>query len=209
MAARRAERERARDKTGQDNALELMTDRRWTPADDRDGRYKRSTARERKSGHLGEEGKEKEDRKDREREKEKEPAWMDTYIPTDSSPGILGGQMPGGELDGIQAWKKGLKDKEIRDHENSSPNGQGHTLQPSSSTLPESAEKVMDEIQLFKLMMKREEEKKKSEDNSHLVSNGTSIPVLVEDNECPQLSQHRVGKMIEGTSKFMSLSWPN
>lgn len=181
-----------------------MSDRRWTPGDDRDGRYKRSTARERRSGHLGDEGKEKEDRKDREREKEKEPAWMDTYIPTDSSPGILGGQMPGGELDGIQAWKKGLKDKEIRDHENSSPNGQGNTLgQPSSSALPEPAEKAMDEIQLFKLMMRREEEKKKSEDNSHLVSNGTSLPVLLEDDECPQHSQQRLRKIIEGISESM------
>ncbi|KAF8807565.1 hypothetical protein BYT27DRAFT_7233070 [Phlegmacium glaucopus] len=201
LATRRAERERARDKPAQDHALEATTDRRWTPGDDRDGRYKRSTARERKSGHLGDEGKEKEDRKDREREKEKEPAWMDTYIPTESSPGILGGQMPGGELDGIQAWKKGLKDKEIRDHETSSPNGQGNTLgQPSSLTLLEPAEKAMDEIQLFKLMMKREEEKKKSEDNEHLVSNGTSLPVLLEDDDFPQHSQQRLRKMLEESS---------
>ena len=195
MATRRAERERARDKPGQDHTLEATTDRRWNPIDDRDGRYKRSSGRERKSGHLGDEGKEKEDRKDREREKEKEPAWMDTYIPTDSSPGILGGQVPGGELDGIQAWKKGLKDKEVKDHENSSPNGQGQTLgHPSSSTLPESTEKVMDEIQLFKLMMKREEEKKKSED--------TSAPVL-DDGECPQPSQQR---HLEGMPNSLSMS---
>ena len=205
LATRRAERERARDKPSQDQALEPMSDRRWTPGDDRDGRYKRSTARERKSGHLGDEGKEKEDRKDREREKEKEPAWMDTYIPTDSSPGILSGQMPG-ELDGIQAWKKGMKDKEIRDQEESPPSGQGNSLgQPSSSTLTEPAEKAMDEIQLFKLMMKREEEKKKSEDNNHLVSNGVSLPILLEDDESAQPSQQRLRKMLEGMSKSMSV----
>ena len=199
MASRRAERERARDKPSQDHTLEA-TDRRWTPADDRDGRYKRSSARERKSGHLGDEGKEKEDRKDRERDKEKEPAWMDTYIPTDPSPGILGGQIPGGELDGIQAWKKGLKAKEVKDHEDRSPNAQGQSLgQPSSSSaLSEPTEKAMDEIQLFKLMMKREEEKKKSED--------ISIPVLLDDSECPQPSQQRHRKMLEGMSESMSLS---
>ena len=198
MATRRAERERARDKPGQDHALEATTDRRWTPADDRDGRYKRSSARERKSGQLGDEGKEKEDRKDREREKEKEPAWMDTYIPTDSSPGILGGQIPGGELDGIQAWKKELKEKEVRDHGSSSPHGQDTLGQPSSSTLPEPTEKAMDEIQLFKLMMKREEEKKKSED--------TSLPVLLDDDECSQPSQQKFRNMLEGMSESLSLS---
>ena len=189
MATRRAERERARDKTGQDHVLEA-SDRRWTPADDRDGRYKRSSARERKSGQLGDEGKEKEDRKDR--EKEKEPAWMDTYIPTDSSPGILGGQIPGGELDGIQAWKKGLKDKEVRDHGSSSSHGQD-TL--GQLALSEPTEKGMDEIQLFKLMMKREEEKKKSED--------TSLPVLLDNGEP---SQQKLRKILEGISEFLSLS---
>lgn len=191
LASRRAERERARDKPGQDHTLEA-SDRRWTPADDRDGRYKRSSARERKSGQLGDEGKDKEDRRDREREKEKEPAWMDTYIPTDSSPGILGGQIPGGELDGIQAWKKGLKDKEVKDHGSSSPHGHDTLGHPSSSTLSEPTEKAMDEIQLFKLMMKREEEKKKSED--------ISLPVLLGDGEP---SQQKLRKMIEGTSKSL------
>jgi hypothetical protein len=191
LATRRAERERARDKPGQDHALEA-SDRRWTPADDRDGRYKRSSARERKSGQLGDEGKEKEDRKDREREKEKEPAWMDTYIPTDSSPGILGGQTPGGELDGIQAWKKGLKDKEVRDHGSTSSHAQDIIGQPSSSTLSGPTEKAMDEIQLFKLMMKREEEKKKSEESS--------LPVLLDDGEP---SQQKLRKMLEGMSKSL------
>lgn len=177
--------------------MEATTDRRWTPADDRDGRYKRSSARERKSGQLADEGKEKEDRKDREREKEKEPAWMDTYIPTDSSPGILGGQVPGGELDGIQAWKKGLKDKEARDHGSDSPHGQDTLGQPSSSALPEPTEKAMDEIQLFKLMMKREEEKKKSED--------TSLPVLLDGGECPQPSQQKLRKMLEGMLESVSV----
>ena len=178
LATRRAERERARHKPGQDHTFE---------ASDRDGRYKRSSARERKSGQLGDKGKEKEDLRDGEREKEKEPEWMNTYIPTDSSPGILGGQIPGGELDGIQAWKRGLKDKEVRDHGSSSPHGQDTLGQPSSSTLFEPTEKAMDEIQLFKFMMKREEEKKKSED--------ISLPVLLDYGEH---SQQKLRKMLEG-----------
>ena len=111
MATRRAECERALDKPGQDHTLEA-SNRRWTPADDRDGDYRHFL----KSGQLGDKGKEKEDHtdKDSEREKEKDPAWMETYIPTDFSPGILGGQLHGGELDGVQALNRGLKDKEIR-----------------------------------------------------------------------------------------------
>jgi hypothetical protein len=117
---------------------------------------------------------------------------MDTYIPTDSSPGILGGQTPGGELDGIQAWKKGIKDKEVRDHGSTSSHAQDIIGQPSSSTLSGPTEKAMDEIQLFKLMMKREEEKKKSEDSS--------LPVLLDDGEP---SQQKLRKMLEGMSKSL------
>jgi hypothetical protein len=47
----------------------------------------------------------------------------------------------------------------------------------------------MDEIQLFKLMMKREEEKKKSDD--------ISVPVLLDDGECAQPSQQRYRNMLE------------
>lgn len=49
----------------------------------------------------------KELRKEREREKDKEPAWMDDYVPEAGAPktGIFGGKMDGME-DEIQAWKK-------------------------------------------------------------------------------------------------------
>ena len=45
---------------------------------------------------------------------------METYIPTDFPPGILGGQIHGRELDGVQALNRGLKDKEVRGR------GRGH-----------------------------------------------------------------------------------
>jgi len=158
LTARRTERQR----NGADGWE--TTDRRWAQTDDRDGRYKRTTGRDRK-GH-GDESKEKEDRKD----KEKEPAWMDTYIPSSSSGGILGGQSATGELDGIQAWKKGLKEKESQNKE---------LVQPTTSTPPTPAEKAggglasgLDEIQMFKLMMKKEEEKKRSDGGSDGLPNG-------------------------------------
>jgi hypothetical protein len=160
MATRR-DRERTRDKgtheTGYD-PHDRHQDRRWTAAEERDVRPKRSSGRERRSGAAVEENKEKDDRKDREREKEKEPAWMDTYIPSDSSSGILGGKVANGELDGIQAWKKGMKAKEQRDKD-SSDNKDVLT----ATTDPDGSEQHLDEIQQFRLMMKREEEKKKKE----------------------------------------------
>ena len=156
MAARR---ERERGRTNQDRELD---DRRWVASDDRDGRYKR-TARDRKSLAAGDEGKDKEDR----REKEKEPAWMDTYIPSESSYGILGGQAPNGELDGIQVWKKGLKEKEIKEREaaDASASSKLVTEQPPSST-SELTEKPLDEIQLFRMLMKKEEDKKRLEEDA-------------------------------------------
>ena len=94
---------------------------------------------------------------------------MDTYIPSSSSGGILGGQSATGELDGIQAWKKGLKEKENQSKE---------APQPATSTPPTPGEKTggalasgLDEIQMFKLMMKKEEEKKRS-DGGEVYPNG-------------------------------------
>lgn len=156
IAARR-ERERARP-----NQERESDDRRWVAGDDRDGRYKR-TGRERKALAVGDEGREKDDR----REKDKEPAWMDTYIPSESSSGILGGQAPNGELDGIQAWKKGLKEKGIKEKEpaDMSANSKVVTDQPLSS-MSDLTEKPLDEIQLFRMLMKKEEDKKRLEEDA-------------------------------------------
>ncbi|KAF9044877.1 hypothetical protein BDZ89DRAFT_1127897 [Hymenopellis radicata] len=95
---------------------------------------------------VGEEGKEAADRR-ADREKEKEPAWMDTYVPSPTSSGILGGKGADGELDGIQAWKKGMKEKE-------------RAAAEATEVAPKAtSEKPLDEIQLFKMMMKREQQK--------------------------------------------------
>ncbi|PCH33562.1 hypothetical protein WOLCODRAFT_135191 [Wolfiporia cocos MD-104 SS10] len=144
---------------------------RPSASDDRDSRPRRGAARDRRLG--GDDGKDREDRRerdrDRDREKEAEPAWMETYIPPSSGGGILGGKAGDGELDGIQAWKKGMKEKERMEKENAAgidatkkPDATTPgTLAPSSSAQASSApaESQLDEIQLFKLMMKREAEK--------------------------------------------------
>ncbi|KAF7339910.1 hypothetical protein MVEN_01908400 [Mycena venus] len=150
MAARRAA-----EKASQENG-DASGDRRWTVVEDRDGRSKRNH-RDRRAGATAEDGKDREDRRDRDREREKEPAWMDTYIP--ESPGIpLGGKGADGELDGIQAWKKGLKEKEKTA---AVPAPKKDEERPAASeSIPE---KPLDEIQIFRMLMKREEEKKQVE----------------------------------------------
>ncbi|KAF8078451.1 hypothetical protein FPV67DRAFT_1663190 [Lyophyllum atratum] len=162
LAARRAERhsERLREK---DSMLD-PGDRRWV-AEDRETRGKRPTGRERKGGLVVDEGKDRDDRRDREREREKEPAWMDTYIPPSSSAGILSGKAGDGELDGIQAWKKERKEKEMKDKGASSlAQGNGADVPETiSGTKPEANGNPLDEIQLFRLLMKKEEEKKKTD----------------------------------------------
>ncbi|KZT74709.1 hypothetical protein DAEQUDRAFT_760734 [Daedalea quercina L-15889] len=99
---------------------------------------------------------------------EAEPAWMETYVPTTPGGGILGGQSADGELDGIQAWKKGMKEKERQEKESeAAATKASEDIKPAAaiaaSTQPESQ---LDEIQLFKLMMKREAEKKENEQSS-------------------------------------------
>lgn len=129
-------------------------DRRWAAGDDRDGRGKRPSGRDRK---LGEDGKDRDDRKDREREKE--PAWMDTYIPSNGS-GVIGAQRAGGELDGIQAFRKEMQQKD----KSTSPVASAVSVSQTQASSPVQApDNQLDEIQLFRLMMKREEEKKKSD----------------------------------------------
>lgn len=160
-------RDRARDRPAWDGGD--RSDRRWVPSDDRDGRGKRPGGRDRRGG---DDGKDRDDRKDREREKE--PAWMDTYIPSSTSGGVIGGQRPSGELDGIQAFRKEMQKK---DNKSTSP---GNADLPSDSSRVKAdspvqvAEPQLDEIQLFRLMMRREEEKKKSD--SPLISSSPNAP---------------------------------
>lgn len=153
MAARREREIRERDRRDRptwDGGDRV--DRRWATGDDRDSRGKRSSGRDRKPG---EDGKDRDDRKDREREKE--PAWMDTYIP---SSGVIGGHRSGGELDGIQAFRKEMQQKD----KSTSPVAASLSVSQTQASSPVQApENQLDEIQLFRLMMKREEEKKKSD----------------------------------------------
>lgn len=164
MAARRGDRNseqhRAREK---DPAWDSASDRRWVPAEERDVRPKRA-GRERKTGQPGDDGKERDDRRDREREREreKEPAWMDAYIPPPSSAGILGGKGGEGELDGIQAWKKERREKELK--EQAPPSTAKEHSADTQETHPQKSDiNGLDEIQIFKLLMKREQGGKKGD----------------------------------------------
>ncbi|TFY81541.1 hypothetical protein EWM64_g2465 [Hericium alpestre] len=141
--------------------------------DERDGRPKRGGGRD-KRDDSGDEGKGRTERRDRDRG-EKEPAWMDAYVPSGASGGILGGKTSDGELDGIQAWKKGMKEKEQKEKEKAADESRNKSDLDSpvvqqgeagSSTMPMGNQ--MDEIQLFKMMMKREEDKKRSDSRSDI-----------------------------------------
>ncbi|KAH0590535.1 hypothetical protein H2248_000680 [Termitomyces sp. 'cryptogamus'] len=133
-------------------------DRRWVAGEEREGRTKRPSGRDRKPI---DEVRDRDDRRDREREKEKEPAWMDTYVPSKTGGGILGGKAGDGELDGIQAWKKERKEKEMKDKVDMNPaKGTTSSTQESVQNLDGNGASL-DEIQIFRLLMKREEEKKK------------------------------------------------
>jgi hypothetical protein len=95
-------------------------------------------------------------RRKEDRQKEKESAWMDTYIQNESAFGILGGQAPNGELDGIKAWKKGLKERDTRDKEASTTTGGlSKTAAEPTSTSSDFSDKPLDEIQIFRLLMKK------------------------------------------------------
>ncbi|KAI6044965.1 hypothetical protein EDC04DRAFT_181199 [Pisolithus marmoratus] len=185
MAARRERefREREREGGSRDRARERSTwdagdrsDRRWV-ADDRDNRGKRANGRERR---VGDDAKDRDERKDREREKE--PAWMDTYIPCSSGSGFTI-QRPDGELDGIQAFKKELREKEQKSQISL---GSGEPLPdslPKTELLVSKPESQLDEIQLFKLMMRKEEEKRKAD--IPLTSSPRSNETVVENSSLP------------------------
>ncbi|KAH9835639.1 uncharacterized protein C8Q71DRAFT_762895 [Rhodofomes roseus] len=129
-----------------------------------DARPRRGAARDRRVG-AAEDGKDREDR--REREKEAEPAWMETYVPTTPGGGILGGRGADGELDGIQAWKKGMKEKERQEKESEAAAKSSEDVKSATtSATPTQPEGQLDEIQMFKLMMKREADKKENEQHS-------------------------------------------
>ncbi|TBU64975.1 hypothetical protein BD310DRAFT_913781 [Dichomitus squalens] len=143
---------------------------RPSAGDDRDARTRRGAGRDRRLGGT-DDNKDREDRRDRDKDREAEPAWMETYVPTTPGGGILGGKGAEGELDGIQAFKKGMKEKERKEKGDISDTAQASEAndsldrQQTSLTTPASAnaETPMDEIQLFKLMMKREAEKKEGD----------------------------------------------
>lgn len=86
---------------------------------------------------------------------------MDTYVPGDSSPGILGGHGLSGELDGIQAFKKEQKDKELKDKAaNLSALPVTQDLEETSSSVlhVDMKQEPLDEIQLFKRMMLKDQQ---------------------------------------------------
>ena len=123
-------------------------DSRWQTPEDRDGRLKRVAGRDRKNADDGKD-------RDRDKDKEKEPAWMETYVP-DASGGILGGKTADGEIDSIQAWKKGMKEKEEKDKA-------AATKDLTPCTQPGTAgqgESQVDEMQFLRTMIKREADKK-------------------------------------------------
>lgn len=130
-------------------------DNRWQTAEDRDSRLKRVTGRDRKNADDG-------------KDKEKEPAWMETYVP-DASGGILGGRTADGEIDSIQAWKKSMKEKEEKDKTVTAKDIPSGSQQDTAGH----AEPQMDEIQLFKMMIKREADKKGEQE----VVEGANDPV--------------------------------
>ncbi|KAI1797792.1 hypothetical protein LXA43DRAFT_266656 [Ganoderma leucocontextum] len=155
---------------------------RPSAGDDRDARTRRGAGRDRRVGG-NDDNKDREDRRDRDKDREVEPAWMETYIPSTPGSGILGGKGADGELDGIQAWKKGMKEKERK--EKGEPfdstkaldaNGTSDPQPTSTTPAATNNEAAMDEIQLFKLMMKREAEKMEGDK----VSNGLSNHALAE-----------------------------
>lgn len=214
VAARREReyRERVREKPSREEGWEPSSDRqRWTVVEERDGRNKRSSGRDRRSGVL-DDGKEKDDRKDRDRdrEREKEPAWMETYTPADSAPGILGGKGGDDELDGIQAFKKDMKAKEQKDVPSSTEKSrEADADQPSGSSKAENASTApLDEIQLFRLMMKKEQKQNVPEELLVSTSEPISGPTPHElgNGAPPRIKdQRKISTISNGTTCPLSI----
>lgn len=89
---------------------------------------------------------------------------MDTYVPTTTSSGILGGQTEDGELDGIQAWKKNMKEKEQKEKDKE--------MLANSKTSNGPSKSGVDEIQLFKMMMKQEQTDGEPDNIAHAPTSG-------------------------------------
>ena len=138
---RERDRERAREHPDAKRDRELREG--WTIAEEREARQqlapsgsgRRGAGRggERRQANIDEE---KEARRDRDRDKE--PAWMDDYVPEPGTTkaGIFGGKVEGME-DEIQAWKK---------TQTSSKSGvsNGHqTVEPPSESLPDEPRDVV------------------------------------------------------------------
>lgn len=104
---------------------------------------------------------------------------MDTYIPSGPEAGILGGKGDDGELDGIQAFKKGMKAKEQKDAaatEDTIADDRPNLHSTSDASLSSKApEKPLDEIQLFKLMMQKEQSHKTPEKPQ--ISKVAAVPI--------------------------------
>ncbi|EPT04244.1 hypothetical protein FOMPIDRAFT_148672 [Fomitopsis schrenkii] len=168
---------RWRDDGKRDERMAARRERdRWDKHEERDrerpsedSRPRRGAARDRR-GANAEEGKDREDR----REKEAEPAWMETYVPTTPSGGILGGRGADGELDGIQAWKKGMKEKERQEKESEAAAKAVEDAKSAPASAVPQSESPLDEIQMFRLMMKRDAEKK--ETGEHQKENAAPPP---------------------------------
>ncbi|KAI0094692.1 hypothetical protein BDY19DRAFT_914068 [Irpex rosettiformis] len=182
---RRDERQARRDRDRTDRGWD-----RWEPShdrervDERDGRSKRTTGRDKRSGAP-------EDPKEKDERKEKEPAWMETYIPATSGGGILGGLGTDGELDGIQAWKKGMKEREKKDKDDDTQGeaGQKSDTPPAPQTKSDVTappeESPLDEIQMFKMMMRKEAAKKESDmpdSEASLLSASGSVAAAKDDS---------------------------
>ncbi|KAF9821948.1 hypothetical protein IEO21_00378 [Rhodonia placenta] len=169
---KREERMTVRRDRERDRAWDRHEDRDRERPDERDGRTRRG-GRERRLGGLADDGKDKDERRDRDKDREPEPAWMETYVPMTPGGGILGGRSGDGELDGIQAWKKGMKEREQQQKENGrdvETRRKSQVDQITSDAVssdqvqsPAAPESQLDEIQLFKLMMKREAQKKEDD----------------------------------------------
>ena len=134
---------------------------RWKIIEDRSTRAKRVAGRDRKNA---DDGKDKDRRDDRDKDKG-EPAWMETYVP-DASGGILGGRTADGEMDSIQAWKKGMKEKEEKDKAAAAKDLTPSGPQPDAA---EPTDSQMDEIQLLKMMIKREADKKGEQEGVQVI----------------------------------------
>ncbi|KAL0072134.1 hypothetical protein AAF712_001057 [Marasmius tenuissimus] len=200
-------RDRPRDKPPHENSWE-NGDRRWASTSEDKDRGKKGAARDRKNPAPEDSGKDREERR-LEREKEKEPAWMDTYIPPSSGGGILGGKGVDGELDGIQAWKKNMKEKEQKAQKVSKP---ASTTQEPSQPLsqPERQEEPMDEIQRFKQLMEAAQKQKSPQTDpnpGHSSASPTNLATETKasDNRKPQESTKDASQPIDPAHSLLSL----